>query len=155
MKIHKYVLILFLLVFYSVGCTSTNFARISSNRHLPKSESVVIPISSGDSGQVYERIGVTFVFGNDTLTKEMINKCLRDQAVQVGADAIIFAKYKDIETDRYFESYGSAFVDFDWAKKQGTGNWLMKGAPVGAGLAISYKSLLDNSKNLNLNTEEN
>ena len=45
----------------------------------------------------------------------------------MGADAIIFAKYKDIESNRYFESYGSAFVDFDWAKKQGTGNWLMKG----------------------------
>ena len=155
MKIYKYVLILFLLVFYSVGCTSTNFARISSNRHLPKSESVVIPISSGDSDQVYERIGVAFVFGNDTLTKEMINKRMRDQAVQVGADAIIFAKYKDIESSRYFESYGSAFVDFDWAKKQGTGNWLMKGKPVGAGLAVSYKISQKNINNLNLNEEEN
>ena len=155
MKIHKYILMLFLLVFYSVGCTSTNFARISSNRHLPKSESVVIPISSGDSDQVYERIGVAFVFGNDTLTKEMINKRMRDQAVQVGADAIIFAKYKDIESSRYFESYGSAFVDFDWAKKQGTGNWLMKGKPVGAGLAVSYKISQKNINNLNLNEEEN
>ena len=155
MKIHKYILILFMLVFYSVGCTSTNFARISSNRHLPKSESVVIPISSGDSDQVYERIGVAFVFGNDTLTKEMINKRMRDQAVQVGADAIIFAKYKDIESSRYFESYGSAFVDFDWAKKQGTGNWLMKGKPVGAGLAVSYKISQKNINNLNLNEEEN
>ncbi len=155
MKIHKYILMLFLLVFYSVGCTNTNFARISSNRHLPKSESVVIPISSGDSDQVYERIGVAFVFGNDTLTKEMINKRMRDQAVQVGADAIIFAKYKDIESSRYFESYGSAFVDFDWAKKQGTGNWLMKGKPVGAGLAVSYKISQKNINNLNLNEEEN
>lgn len=155
MKSHKYILIIFLLLFSSVGCTSTNFARISSNRHLPKSESVVIPISSGDSDKIYERIGVTFVFGNDTLTKEMINKRMRDQAVQVGADAIIFAKYKDIESARYFESYGSAFVDFDWAKKQGTGNWLMKGKPVGAGLAVSYKISQKNINNLNLNEEEN
>ncbi len=155
MKIHKYVLILFLLVLPSVGCTSTNFARISKNEHLPKSESVVIPISSGDSDLVYERIEVAFVFGNDTLTKEMINKRMKDQAVQVGADAIIFARYKDIETARYFESYGSAFIDFDWAKKQGTGNWLMKGKPVGAGLAVSYKTSQKNINNLNLNTEEN
>lgn len=155
MKIHKYVLILFLLVLSSVGCTSTNFARISSNRHLPKSESVVVPISSGGSDLVYERIGVAFVFGNDTLTEEMINKRMRDQAIQVGADAIIFAKYKDIESARYFESYGSAFVDFDWAKRQGTGNWLMKGEPVGAGLAIIYKTSQENINNLNLNTEEN
>jgi len=151
---HKYIPILFLLVFFSVGCTSTNFARISSNEHPPRSESVVIPILSGDSDLVYERIGVAFVFGNDTLTEKMINKRMRDQAVQMGADAIIFAKYKDIESDKYFESYGSAFVDFDWAKKQGTGNWLMKGKPVGAGLAISFKSSQDNSMNLNLNTEE-
>ena len=151
MRIHKYVLILFLLV----GCTSTNFARISSNEHPPKSESVVIPILSGGSDLIYERIGVAFVFGNDTLTEEMINKLMRDQAVQVGADAIIFAKYKDIESARYFESYGSAFVDFDWAKKQGTGNWLMKGKPVGAGLAVIYKTSQENINNLNLNTEEN
>ena len=72
----------------------------------------------------------------------------------MGADAIIFAKYSDIESVRYFELHGSAFVDFDWAKKQGTGNWLMKGKPVGAGLAISFKSSQDNSMNLNLNTEE-
>ncbi len=155
MKIHKYVLILFLLVLYSVGCTSTNFARISSNEHPPKSESVVVPISSGGSDSIYERIGVVFVFGNDTLTKEMINKRMRDHAVQIGADAIIFAKYKDIESARYFESYGSAFVDFDWAKKQGTGNWLMKGKPVGAGLAVSYKTSQKNINNLNLNEEEN
>jgi hypothetical protein len=155
MRIHKYVLILFLLVLISVGCTSTNFARISKNVHLPKSESVVIQISSGDSDLVYERIGVAFVFGKDTLTKKMIDKRMRDQAVRVGADAIIFAKYKDIESARYFESYGSAFVDFDWAKKQGTGNWLMKGKPVGAGLAISYKISQSNIKNLNLNKEEN
>ena len=151
MRIHKYVLILFLLV----GCTSTNFARISSNEHPPKSESVVIPILSGGSELIYERIGVAFVFGNDTLTEEMINKLMRDQAVQVGADAIIFAKYKEIESARYFESYGSAFVDFDWAKKQGTGNWLMKGKPVGAGLAVIYKTSQENINNLNLNTEEN
>jgi len=151
MRIHKYVLILFLLV----GCTSTNFARISSNEHPPKSESVVIPILSGGSDLIYERIGVAFVFGNDTLTEEMINKLMRDQAVQEGADAIIFAKYKDIESARYFESYGSAFVDFDWAKKQGTGNWLMKGKPVGAGLAVIYKTSQENINNLNLNTEEN
>jgi hypothetical protein len=155
MKIHKYVLILFLLVLPSVGCTSTNFARISNNEHLPKSESVVIPISSGDSDLVYERIGVAFVFGNDTLTEKMINKLMRDQAVKVGADAIIFAKYKGIESDKYFESYGSAFVDFDWAKKQGTGNWLMKGKPVGAGLAVSYKTSHNNINNLNPNEEEN
>ena len=151
MRIHKYVLILFLLV----GCTSTNFARISSNEHPSKSESVVIPILSGGSDLIYERIGVAFVFGNDTLTEEMINKLMSDQAVQVGADAIIFAKYKDIESARYFESYGSAFVDFDWAKKQGTGNWLMKGKPVGAGLAVIYKTSQENINNLNLNTEEN
>jgi hypothetical protein len=151
MRIYKYVLILFLLV----GCTSTNFARISSNEHPPKSESVVIPILSGGSELIYERIGVAFVFGNDTLTEEMINKLMRDQAVQVGADAIIFAKYKEIESARYFESYGSAFVDFDWAKKQGTGNWLMKGKPVGAGLAVIYKTSQENINNLNLNTEEN
>ena len=151
MRIHKYVLILFLLV----GCTSTNFARISSNEHPPKSESVVIPILSGGSDLIYERIGVAFVFGNDTLTEEMINKLMRDQAVQEGADAIIFAKYKDIESARYFESYGSAFVDFDWAKKQGTGNWLMKGKPAGAGLAVIYKTSQENINNLNLNTEEN
>ncbi|GAF68201.1 unnamed protein product [marine sediment metagenome] len=88
---------------------------------------------------IYERIGVVFVFGKNTLTKKMINKSMRDQAVTVGADAIIFAKYKDIASARYFESYGSTFVDFDWAKKQGTGNWLMKGKPIGAGLAIIYK----------------
>ncbi len=155
MRTHKYVLILFLLVFFSVSCTSTNFARISSNEHPPKSESVVIPILSGDSDLVYERIGVAFVFGNDTLTEKVINKRMRDQAVQVGADAIIFAKYKDIESARYFESYGSAFVDFDWAKKQGTGNWMMKGKPVGAGLAVSYKTSQNNINNLNLNEEEN
>ena len=80
---------------------------------------------------------------------------MRDQAVQMGADAIIFAKYKDIESDKYFESYGSAFVDFDWAKKQGTGNWLMKGKPVGAGLAVSYKTSQNNTNNLKLNEEEN
>lgn len=155
MKIYKYVLMLFLLVLSSVGCTSTNFARISNNVHLPKSDSVVIPISSGNSDLVYERIGVAFVFGSDTLTKEMINKRMRDKAVQVGADAIIFAKYKDIEPARYFKSYGSAFVDFDWAKKQGTGNWLMKGKPVGAGLAVSYKTSQNNINNLNPNKEEN
>ncbi len=155
MKICEYVLILFLLILSSVGCTSTNFARISSNEHPPKSESVVIPISSGDSDSVYERIGVAFVFGNDTLTEKMINKLMRDQAVQVGADAIIFVRYKDIESARYFESYGSAFVDFDWAKKQGTGNWLMKGKPTGAGLAVRYKTSQKNINNLNLNEEEN
>ena len=140
MKIHKYVLMLFLLVLFSVGCAGTNFARISNNEYLPKSESVVIPISSGGSDLVYERIGVVFVFGENTLTQKMINKSMRDQAVKVGADAIIFAKYKDIEATRYFESYGSAFVGFDWAKKQGTGNWWMKGKPIGAGLVIIYST---------------
>ncbi len=155
MRTHKHVLVLFLLISLSVGCTSTNFARISSNEHLPKSESVVVPISPEDSDSIYERIGVAFVFGNDTLTKEMINRLMRDQAVLVGADAIIFARYKDIESDRYFESYGSAFVDFDWAKKQGTGNWLMKGKPVGAGLAVRYKTSQKSINNLNLKEEEN
>jgi len=140
MEIHKYVLMLFLLVLFSVGCAGTNFARISNNEYLPKSESVVIPISSGGSDLVYERIGVVFVFGENTLTQKMINKSMRDQAVKVGADAIIFAKYKDIEATRYFESYGSAFVGFDWAKKQGTGNWWMKGKPIGAGLVIIYST---------------
>ncbi len=154
MEIHKYVLIIFLLVLFSVGCTSTNFARISNNEHPPKSESIVLPISSENSGLVYERIGVVFVFGKNTLTKKMINKSMRDQAVKVGADAIIFAKYKGIESARYFESYGSAFVDFDWAKKQGTGNWLMKGEPVGAGLAISYNISQNNIKNSNINKGE-
>lgn len=140
MKIYEYLPIFFLFVLFFVGCTSTNFARISDNQYPPKSESVVIPISLGDSDLIYERIGVVFVFGKNTLTKNMINKIMRNQAVKVGADAIIFAKYKDIEPERYFESYGSAYVDFDWAKKQGTGNWLMKGKPVGAGLAISYKA---------------
>ncbi len=155
MKIHEYVLILFLLILPSVGCTSTNFARISSNDYSPKSESVVVPISSGDSDLVYERIGVVFVFGNDTLTQKMINNLMRGQAVQLGADEIIFARYNDIESTRYFESYGSAFVDFDWAKKQGIGNWLMKGRPVGAGLAIRYKISQKNINNLNLSEEEN
>ena len=154
MKTHNYVLIFSLLILFSVGCASTNFARISNNEHPPRSESVVIPISSGDSDIVYERIGVIFIFGKDTLTKKMIDKSMRDQAVKVGADAIIFSKYKDIESARYFESYGSAFVDFDWAKKQGTGNWLMKGKPVGAGLAISYKPSKNNIKNSNINKGE-
>lgn len=154
MEIHKYVLMCFLFVLFSAGCASTNFARISNNEYLPKSESVVVPISSGGSDLIYERIGVVFVFGKNTLTKEMINKSMRDRAVKVGADAIIFAKYNDIESARYFESYGSAFVDFDWAKKQGTGNWLMKGKSVGAGLAVSYKTSQKNINNLNLNKEE-
>ncbi|WP_096896226.1 hypothetical protein [Candidatus Scalindua japonica] len=140
MKTNKYILVFLVLVLFSVGCMSTNFARISSNEYPQRSDSVVIPISSGGSDSVYERIGVVFVFGKDTLTEKIINKSMRDQAVKVGADAIIYARYKDIETDRYFESFGSAFVDFDWAKKQGTGNWLMKGRPVGAGLVISYKA---------------
>jgi len=140
MKINKYVPILFLIVLFSVGCAGTNFARISNNEYPPKSESVVIPISSVDSDLVYERIGVVFVFGENTLTQKMISKRMRDQAVKVGADAIIFAKYKDIEATRYFESYGSAFVGFDWAKKQGTGNWWMKGKPIGAGLVIIYST---------------
>jgi len=143
---HKYILILIAFVFLSIGCTSTNFAKISINEYLPKSESVVLPISSGDSDQMYERIGVVFVYGGDSLTKEQINDSLRDQAGEVGADAIIFAKYKDIEPSGYFESFGSAFVDFDWAKKHGTGSWLMKGKPVGAGLAISYKDNLNTKK---------
>ena len=139
MNLQKRVLILITLVFFSIGCTSTNFAKISINEYLPKSESVVLPILSGDSDLIYERIGVVFVYGADTLTNEKINDSLREQAGKVGADAIIFAKYKDIEPSRYFESFGSAFVEFDWAKKHGTGSWLMKGKPVGAGLAISYK----------------
>ena len=146
MNFHKYILILIAFVFLSIGCTSTNFAKISINEYLPKSESVVLPISSGDSDQMYERIGVVFVYGGDSLTKEQINDSLRDQAGEVGADAIIFAKYKDIEPSGYFESFGSAFVDFDWAKKHGTGSWLMKGKPVGAGLAISYKVNLNTKK---------
>ena len=36
----------------------------------------------------------------------------------MGADAIIFAKYSDIESVRYFELHGSAFVDFDWSKNR-------------------------------------
>lgn len=139
MNLQKRVLILITLVFFSIGCTSTNFAKISINEYLPKSESVVLPVLSGDSDLIYERIGVVFVYGADTLTNEQINDSLRDQAGKVGADAIIFAKYKDIEPSGYFESFGSAFVEFDWAKKHGTGSWLMKGKPVGAGLAISYK----------------
>jgi len=106
----------------------------------------VLPVFSGDSDQMYERIGVVFVYGGDSLTKEQINDSLRDQAGKVGADAIIFAKYKDIEPSGYFESFGSAFVDFDWAKKHGTGSWLMKGEPAGAGLAISYKDNLNTKK---------
>ena len=146
MNFHKNVLIIITLVLLSVGCTSTNFAKISTNEYLPKSESVVLPVFSGDSDQMYERIGVVFVYGGDTLTKEQINDSLRDQAGKVGADAIIFAKYKDIEPSGYFESFGSAFVDFDWAKKHGTGSWLMKGEPAGAGLAISYKDNLNTKK---------
>lgn len=139
MNLQKRVLILITLIFFSIGCTSTNFAKISVNEYLPKSESAVLPILSGDSDLIYERIGVVFVYGADTLTNEKINDSLREQAGKVGADAIIFAKYKDIEPSGYFESFGSAFVEFDWAKKHGTGSWLMKGKPVGAGLAISYK----------------
>jgi hypothetical protein len=150
---HKNVLIIITLVLLSVGCTSTNFAKISTNEYLPKSESAVLPIFSGDSDLIYERIGVVFVYGGDTLTKEQINDSLRDQAGKVGADAIIFAKYKDIEPSGYYESFGSAFVDFDWAKKHGTGSWLMKGKPVGAGLAISYKYSKNDIKNLNTKKE--
>lgn len=154
MTINKYVPMVFLLVLFSAGCAGTNFVRISNNEYPPKSESVVIPISSGDSDLVYERIGVIFVFGEKTLTQKMINKSMRNQAVKVGAEALIFAKYKDIDATRYFKSYGSAFVGFDWAKKQGTGNWFMKGNPVGAGLAISYKTSQNNFNNLNINKEE-
>ncbi|ODS30844.1 MAG: hypothetical protein SCARUB_04054 [Candidatus Scalindua rubra] len=139
MNTHKHKLIFLTLMLFFVGCTSTNFARMSMNKYPTKSESVEIPILSGDSDLVYERIGVVFVYGEKTLTKELINDRLEDQARKVGADAIIFAKYRNIEPSEYFESYGSAFVDFEWAKKQGTGSWLMKGKPVGAGLAISYK----------------
>mgnify|MGYP001250657765 FL=1 len=153
MNFHKNVLIIITLVLLSVGCTSTNFAKISTNEYLPKSESAVLPIFSGDSDLIYERIGVVFVYGGDTLTKEQINDSLRDQAGKVGADAIIFAKYKDIEPSGYYESFGSAFVDFDWAKKHGTGSWLMKGKPVGAGLAISYKDSKNDIKNLNTKKE--
>jgi len=149
----KYILILLTLVLLSVGCTSTNFAKISTNEYLPKSESVVLPIFSGDSDLMYERIGVVFVYGGDTLAKEQIKDSLRDQAGKVGADAIIFAKYKDIELSGYYESFGSAFVDFDWAKKHGTGSWLMKGKPVGAGLAINYKDSKNDIKNLNTEKE--
>jgi hypothetical protein len=77
---HKNVLIIITLVLLSVGCTSTNFAKISTNEYLPKSESAVLPIFSGDSDLIYERIGVVFVYGGDTLTKEQINDSLRDQA---------------------------------------------------------------------------
>ncbi len=141
MEIHKRVLIFTMLVLFTIGCTSTNFAKISMNKYPPKSESIVIPVLSGDSDMVYERIGVVFVYGKEQLTEETIKDRMRDQARIVGADAVIFAKYKDIESSRYFESYGSAFVDFNWAKKHGKGNWLMKGKPVGAGLAVSYKTL--------------
>ena len=153
MNFHKNALIIITLVLLSVGCTSTNFAKISTNEYLPKSESAVLPIFSGDSDLIYERIGVVFVYGGDTLTKEQINDSLRDQAGKVGADAIIFAKYKDIEPSGYYESFGSAFVDFDWAKKHGTGSWLMKGKPVDAGLAISYKDSKNDIKNLNTKKE--
>ena len=153
MNFHKNVLIIITLVLLSVGCTSTNFAKISTNEYLPKSESAVLPIFSGDSDLIYERIGVVFVYGGDTLTKEQINDSLRDQAGKVGADAIILAKYKDIEPSGYYESFGSAFVDFDWAKKHGTGSWLMKGKLVGAGLAISYKDSKNDIKNLNTKKE--
>ena len=153
MNFHKNVLIIITLVLLSVGCTSTNFAKISTNEYLPKSESAVLPIFSGDSDLIYERIGVVFVYGGDTLTKEQINDSLRDQAGKVGADAIILAKYKDIEPSGYYESFGSAFVDFDWAKKHGIGSWLMKGKPVGAGLAISYKDSKNDIKNLNTKKE--
>ena len=127
--------------------------QLSTNEYLPKSGSAVLPIFSGDSDLIYERIGVVFVYGGDTLTKEQINDSLRDQAGKVGADAIILAKYKDIEPSGYYESFGSAFVDFDWAKKHGTGSWLMKGKPVGAGLAISYKDSKNDIKNLNTKKE--
>ncbi len=139
MNFKKYILILLTFVLLSGGCTSTNFAKISINEYLPKSGRDVLPVFSGNSDLIYERIGVVFVYGEKTLTKELINDSLRAQAGKVGADAIIFARYKDIEPSGYFESFGSAFVDFNWAKKHGTGSWLMKGKPVGAGLAISYK----------------
>ncbi len=96
----------------------------------------MLPIPSGDFDLIYERIGVVFVYGGDTLTKEQINDRLRDQAGKVCADAIIFAKYKDIEPSRYYESFGSTFIDFNWAKKHRRGSWLMKGKPVGAGIAM-------------------
>ena len=154
MNFQKHVLILITLVFFSIGCTSANFAKISINEYLPKSESAVLPVLTGDSDLIYERIGVVFVYGGKTLTKEQINDSLRDQAGKAGADAIIFARYKDIESSRYFESYGSAFVDFNWAKKHGRGSWLVKGKPVGAGLAISYKDSKNNIKNLNIKKGE-
>lgn len=136
-RIRNHLLITLLLL--SVGCTSANFAKISMNEYPGKSESVVTPISSGDSDQVYERIGVIFVYGAKTVTRELIDDRLRDQARKIGADAVIFARYKDIKASDYFKSYGSAFVDFNWSKKNGSGNWFMRGNPAGAGLAISYK----------------
>ncbi|KKL53507.1 hypothetical protein LCGC14_2274710, partial [marine sediment metagenome] len=35
---------------------------------------------------------------------------------------------------------GSSYVDFERAKKRGTGSWMIKRKPVGAGLAIRYKT---------------
>ncbi len=61
MNIQKRVLILITLVSFSIGCTSANFAKISINEYLPKGESEVLPIYSGDSNLIYERIRVVFV----------------------------------------------------------------------------------------------
>ncbi len=110
------------------------------NKYPSRGESVDIPVSSGDSDSIYERIGVIFVYGEKSLSKELINIRLKKQAKEVGADAIIFTKYGEIEPSKYFKSYGSAYVDFEQAKKQGSGGWMIKRKPVGAGLAIRYKT---------------
>lgn len=63
MNFQKHVLLLITLVFFPIGCTSANFAKISINEYLPKSESAVLPVLTGDSDLIYERIGVVFVYG--------------------------------------------------------------------------------------------
>jgi hypothetical protein len=137
---HKQILafLLFLLLF--TGCSSANFARITMSKYPSKSEAVDIPVLSGDSDLVYERIGAVFVYGDKSLTRELINVKLKKQAKEVGADAVIFTRYGEIESSEYFKSYGSSYVDFEQAKKKGSGSWLMKRKPVGAGLAIRYKT---------------
>ncbi|MFQ5964553.1 MAG: hypothetical protein ACE5KZ_09740 [Candidatus Scalinduaceae bacterium] len=140
MKTYKNILILFTFLLLFTGCSSTNFARISMNDYPPKHESVEIPIFAGDSDTIYERIGVIFVYGEKSLTRELINYRLREQAKKIGADAIIFARYDNIDPYKYFKAYGSAYVDFEWAKKSGSGVWIMRGVPIGAGLVIINKT---------------
>jgi hypothetical protein len=137
---HKHVLVFILFLLLLAGCSSTNFARITMNKYPPRSESVDIPVLSGDSDLIYERIGVVFTYGDKSLTRELINVKLKKQAKEVGADAIIFTRYGEIEPSKYFKSYGSSYVDFERAKKRGSGSWMIKRKPVGAGLAIRYKT---------------